>query len=82
MGERKLNYFLLIVLWFIFSLAIAYVISSFAEDMTNLGRSRFEEPYSTNRNQFFYEMIIATPIVFIVGVFSWHVIVGRYKRKK
>lgn len=75
-------YFLFIILWFALSLVIAYAIVRFAEYMTNLGMDRFSAPYITSDNQFLYEMIIATIVVFMVGVFSWYTMIGRYKRKK
>lgn len=75
-------YFLFIILWFALSLVIAYAIVRFAEYMTNLGMDRFSAPYITPDNQFLYEMIIATIVVFMVGVFSWYTMIGRYKRKK
>jgi hypothetical protein len=75
-------YFLLIIIWFALSLVIAYAIVRFAEYMTNLGIGRFSEPYITSDSQFLYEMIAAILIVFMVGVFSWYTIMGRYKKNK
>jgi len=78
----RVVYFLLIILWFALSLVISYAITRLAEYMTNLGIDRFSAPYITPVNQFLYEMIVATLIVFMVGVFSWYTIIGRYKKKK